>query len=554
VPDAAPAPELGGVGGWIGVSRPLSMAALRGRVVLVAFWSASDVVSHRLLEDLRGLEDVFADQLVVIGVHSPRFLREADHDVVLAAVARHAVAHAVVDDADHRVWAAYGADEWPTVVVVDPAGEVFGYLSGKGCGVALEKVVAEVLEAVPAGTGSRRRRLPAVERALLPPGPLAFPGKVAASADGRRLAVADTAHDRVLVCSLEGVVLEAHTGYLRPQGVRFDGTSVVICDTGADRLVRTGGEVLADSVASPWDVAADGPSWLIAEAGGHRVLRLRSGELRVRLVAGTGQEGDTDGPVPKATLSQPSGVARIPAGVVVADAGASSLRLVTDGTLAEVTTLVGGGTPGSGDDDGRPDGARLQFPLGVAADRDGASVYVADTYHSALRVWDGATLRTLPVAGLNQPGGLDVLPDGRLVVADTGNHRLVVVDPASGRLEPVELDETWVHGEDGPAVRLAPGRAVAVRYGIELVDEELDAEGYEPPVQVLVEARPARLLAGGPYRFELDRPSGEVEVQGGSSGAGLLLVEVAARTLGAAGRATRVHRRRHEFEVGGAGG
>ncbi|MGH9178698.1 MAG: thioredoxin-like domain-containing protein [Acidimicrobiales bacterium] len=549
MPDAAPAPELGGVGGWIGVSRPLSMAALRGRVVLVAFWAASDVASYQLLEDLRPLEDTFADQLVVVGVHSPRFPHEAEHDAVLAAVARHAVAHAVVDDADHRVWEAYGIEEWPTVVVVGPTGEIFGYVSGKGCGAALEKVVAEVLEAVPAGAGRRRRRLPAVERALLPPGPLAFPGKVAASADGRRLAVADTAHDRVLVCSLEGVVLEAHTGYLQPQGVRFDGASVVICDTGADRLVRTGGEVLADAVASPWDVAADGASWLIAEAGGHRVLRLRPGELRARLVAGTGQEGGTDGPVQKATLSQPSGVTRIPAGVVVADAGASSLRLVTDGAVAEVSTVAGGGPLECGDADGGPDRGRLQFPLGVAADPAGGPVYVADTYNSALRVWDGSTLRTLPVAGLDQPGGLDLLPDGRLVVADTGNHRIVVVDPGSGRLEPVELDETWVHGDDGPPVRLPLGRGAEVPFHIHLVDEELDVSEEGAPVEVSVEARPAALLAGGPVRLRLDRPSGVVEVRGGSPGAGLLLVEVTARTSGAGGAATRVHRRRHELQV-----
>ena len=544
MPAAAPAPELGGAGGWIGVARPVSMATLRGRVVLVAFWAASDVASHRLLEDLRHLEDLFADRLVVVAVHSPRFPHEAEHGVVEAAVARHAVAHAVVDDADHRVFEAYGVAEWPTVVVVDPAGEIYGYVAGKGCGPALEKVVAQVLEEVPAGAGSRRRRLPAVARALLPTGPLAFPGKVAASPDGRRLAVADTAHDRVLVCSLEGVVLEAHTGYLQPQGVRFDGDGVVICDTGADRLVRTGGEVLADAVAAPWDVAADGPSWLIAEAGGHRVLRLRPGELRVRLVAGTGQEGSADGPVPKATLSQPSGVARIPAGVVVADAGTGRLRLVADAAVAEVSTIAGG------------DGDALQFPLGLASHPAGGPVYVADTYNSALRAWDGTALRTLPVAGLNRPGGLDLLPDGRLVVADTGNHRIVVVDPASGRVDPVEVDETWVHGDDGPPVRLAPGGAAIVPFGIDLVDELLDAEAGPggPPVEVVVEARPAALLAGGEVRLGLDRPSGTVEVRGGSPGAGLLLVQISARTLRAGGTATRVHRSRHELEVGGASG
>lgn len=547
MPAAVPAPELSGSGGWIGVERPLSMAALRGRVMLVCFWAASDVESHHLLEDLRPLEDLFADQLVVVCVHSPRLAGEADHEVVVAAVTSLAVNHPVLDDADRRTFRAYGVEEWPTVVLVDPQGEVYGSISGPGCGGALAKAVTEVLErsATAGRPARRRRRIPAADRPLLPPGPLAFPGKVAVSADGRRLAVADTAHDQVLVCSLDGVVLEAHTGFLRPQGVRFDGAGVVVCDTGADRVVRTNGEVLADAVSSPWDLVADGASWVVAEAGGHRLVRVRPGELRVRLVAGAGSEGSSDGPVAKATLSQPSGVARTPTGLVFADAGAGALRtVVEDRSGGEVSTVVGAGAAGGG-------AAGLHFPLGVAADPAGGPVYVADTFNSAIRVWDGSNLRTLPTAGLHHPGGLDLLPGGRLVVADTGNHRIVIVDPVTGRLDPVELDETWVHGSDGPAVRAAPLQAVAVEVGIELVDEDLDegARAADAPVQVVVESRPASLLAGGPLRVGLDGTAGVVEVRGGAAGAGLLLVAVTARTRGAGGPAVRVQRRRHVFEV-----
>lgn len=552
MPAPGRAPELCGRG-WIGVDRPLPMAALRGRVVLVHFWASSSVASQRVIEELRPLEDLFADQMVVVGVHSPRFPREADHDVVVAAVARHAVAHPVVDDADLRTWEAYGVRDRPTVVVVDTEGGLVGMVSGGGCRPALEKAVRDALGRSPRG-GGRRRKGPAVTRPLLPGGPLAFPGKVACSGDGRRLAVADTAHDRVLVCSLDGVVLEAHTGFLRPQGVRFDGDGVVVCDTGADRVVRTDGEVLADSVVSPWDLVGDGRSWVVAEAGGHRLVRVRPGELRVRLVAGSGAEGIEDGPVAKAGLSQPSGVTISDQGVVFADAGAGALRLVVDdGREAKVATLVGGSRPGSaGDDDGPPGVAHLQYPLGVAADRAGGPVYVADTFNSALRVWDGATLRTLPVTGLDQPGGLDLLPDGRLVVADTANHRIVVVDPATGRHEPVELDETWVHGADGPAVRVEQGGSARVHVGIDLVDEHLDggAGGSgRAPVRVVVESRPAHLLGGGPREWVLPEPRGTVDVVGGGEGTGLLLVEVTARTRGPGGPAERVQRRRHVLDV-----
>jgi len=549
-----PAPELAGAGGWIGPERPLVLSRLRGKVVLVHFWSASSVECQRLVEDLRPVEDLFADELVVVGVHAARFPAEADHGAVVDAVAALAIGHPVLDDADLSVWEAYGARLWPTVVLIGPTGEVAGSLEGEGCGEVLEAAVREVLEHHVAAGGRVRRRLVAVDRVRAPDGPLAFPGKVACSPDGRLLAVADTGHDRVLVCSLDGVVLEAHTGFLRPQGVRFDTAGVVVCDTLADRVVRTDGEVLADAIVSPWDLVHDGRSWVVAEAGGHRLVRVRPGELSTRLVAGTGADGSADGPVEKAVLSQPSGVAVTgPGRIAFVDAGASALRTVAEERRGgTVTTLVGDRRLRCGDADGPGDVARLQFPLGVAADpglADGP-VYVADTYNDAIRVWEGGRLRTLAVAGLKRPGGLDLLPDGRLVVADTGNHRIVVVDPATGSLTAVEVDETWVHGTDGPAVRVGAGRRAPVEVSIALVDEALaGGSGGEPDVEVTVSSRPGGLLAGGRLRAALPGPAGTVEVTGGRPGTGLLLVEVTARTRGAAGPARRVQRRRHVLEV-----
>lgn len=552
MPTNLPAPELDGRGGWIGVGRPLTLARLRGRAVLVYFWTASSAECHRLIDDLRPVEELFADELVVVGVHTPRFPAEVDHGAVAEAVRALAVAHPVVDDSDLSVWEAYGAEQWPTVVLVTPAGDIAGMVAGDDCGDVLERAVSGVLEQSSGVTGRVRRRPVVMDRLLPPLGPLAFPGKVACSADGRLLAVADTAHDQVLVCSLDGVVLEAHTGFLRPQGVRFDLEGVVVCDTLADRVVRTDGEVLADSVVSPWDLVSDGRSWVVAEAGGHKLLRVRPGELRARLVAGTGAEGAADGPVEKAVLAQPSGVAYTAGGVVFADSGASALRTVEeDRRGGVVSTLVGDGKLGCGDADGPADVARLQFPLGVAADPrvEGGPVYVADTYNDAIRVWEGGRLRTLPVRGLRRPGGIDVLGDGRLVVADTGNHRIVLVDPATGAVTPVDIDETWVHGTDGPPLRLSPGRSVTLGVGIDLVDEELDPGAGPSPVEATVSSRPARLLAGGPVRVALPGARGTVDVTGGQAGFGHLLVEVTASTVAVEGPTRRTQRFRHVLDV-----
>ncbi|MEO5680407.1 MAG: hypothetical protein ABIS47_12145, partial [Acidimicrobiales bacterium] len=330
----------------------------------------------------------------------------------------------------------YGVHAWPTVVVVDVDGYVVGSTSGEGHGYAVEQAVAATLAGAPAAAVE-----PLAGRLLAQPaGELAWPAKVAVHPTG--VVIADTGHDRVLIAGLDGVVRAEHGDLQRPTGVRSlaDGT-VLVCERAADRVVRItpSGQrhVVLGGVASPTDVAvaADGTAF-VAEAGRHRIWRIpRDGSPAVE--AGTGQEGLEDGYGPAALFAQPSGLATGPLGLFVVDAESSALRVVD--AQHRVATLLGRGTATWGDADGTIANARLQHPEGVACAPDGTSVYVADTFNSSLRLWSGVDgeLRTVPVSGLRHPGGLDVLADGRLVVADTANHRVVLVDLAADTLEPL---------------------------------------------------------------------------------------------------------------------
>ncbi|MGH9164801.1 MAG: thioredoxin-like domain-containing protein, partial [Acidimicrobiales bacterium] len=501
MPIAHRVPELVGRGGWIGTADGFTMAALRGRVVVLFFWADGDVASLRVAEELRRLDHRHAEDVVVIGVHTARF-PGTDHTDVVTATARQRPAYPVLDDPEAATASAFGVGSWPTVVLVDQRGRRHDSFVGEGHAVSLGQAVTDLLEADP-----RRRRHLAIPAPPTVPEPLAFPSKVAVSADGRRLAIADTGHDRVVVCTLDGLVLAVYTGFVRPNGVRFDGRGVVVCDTVPGRIVRSNGEVLADAIASPWDLVSAGDgSWVVAEAGGHRLVRVRPGEISTRVAAGTGAEGHLDGPDVQAELSQPMGVARTAEGIVFTDAGTGALRrLRRDRRRGDVTTLSAGA---------------MLAPAGVAASPDGGPVFVADTRNSRLLRFDGESLAVLDVAGLDHPGGLDLLADGRLVVADTDNHRVVVVDPATGAVQAVELDETWVHAVDGTPFSAAAGEALSVPVALDLVDEAL-----EPPLQVTVEARPRQLLDGGPRRVELDGTTGTVELRAGRPGTGLVLVE-----------------------------
>src|SRR5687767_11086405 len=214
------APELAGQGGWIGVDEPLSMDRLRGRVVLLHFLRFSSVGCLRVIEELRPLQRLFAEEMLVVGVHSPGYPHETRHTAVQSAVARHRVDHPVLDDPGLETAGAYGVSTWPTVVVVDPAGEVVETLAADSVRLPLEKLIPGLVEEHEK-KGSLRREPFFVPKAVLPV-PLAYPAKVAVSPDGRCLAISDPGYDQVVVCTLEGLVLEVHTGFSQPHGVRFD--------------------------------------------------------------------------------------------------------------------------------------------------------------------------------------------------------------------------------------------------------------------------------------------------------------------------------------------
>lgn len=506
------APELEAPGATWVRGEPATLAQLRGRPVLLDFWTSGCVNCQRVAEELRGLERRFPD-LVVLGIHSPKFPHERDAASVAAAADRLRLDHPVLSDPGRVLWDAYAVRAWPTLVLVDPDGYVALTVAGEGRVPEL----AVALGTVPTRSPEGMHRKPAPLRDHVGTDPtgsfLAFPGGVAAG-DGR-IAVADTGNDRVLEVAADGEVLAEHGGLYQPHGVRYDDDgALLVCETGADRLVRVdragGRSVVAEELRSPWDVVRWQGHLVVAEAGTHRLVGIdAAGEVQV--VAGRAfAEELVDGPAHRALLAQPSGVAVTATGdLAFVDAESSALRVLGARTL-EVTTLVGRGLFTSGADDGDGERARLQHPLGLASAPDGA-LYVADTYNGLLRVWRGRHLWTVPVEGFAEPGAVDVLPGGTLVVADTGNHRVVVVDPHADPAVAVAIDvgrtvaapailapgdplplPAFGHGDlDGPgAVRIVVRSALLdepVELTADIVPEALDLDLAEGAGRVVVD-------------------------------------------------------------------
>jgi DNA-binding beta-propeller fold protein YncE len=478
-----PAPEFPDGLEWLNVERPLSLAELRGKLVLLDFWTYGCINCIHIIPDLKRLEAEYADELVVIGVHSAKFANEGDTENIRDIIRRYGLEHPVVNDSDFAVWRDWGANAWPTVVLIDPAGNIVGGHAGEGIYPIFQPVIDTLVEEFDdLGHIDRTPIDLNVERA--PETVLSFPGKVLADPVGGRLFVADTNHHRIVVADLEtGEVIDvagsgargleggdfATASFDQPQGMALvdGGRTLLVADVGnhsiraldlASRSVTTlagtgdqsssypprSGIAPDVELSSPWDLLVVGEVLYIAMAGSHQLWTLDLGSARVDPFAGTGGESVLNGPRLSAELAQPSGLAIDDAGrIYFADSESSSIRWADPGADGDVGLLAG--TPKNLFDFGLVDGvgpeARFQHPLGVVH-VDGL-LFVADTYNSALRVIDLASGAVTTLAGgdqgwadgldprFSEPGGIS-FANGYLYVADTNNHVIRRVDPATG--------------------------------------------------------------------------------------------------------------------------
>ena len=469
------APELTGDRGWLNTDKPLSLAALKGKVVLLDFWTYGCINCMHIIPDLKKLEKKYPNELVVIGVHSAKFENEKDTENIRRIILRYEIEHPIVNDADFKIWNAYAVNAWPTRYLIDPAGYVIGKLSGEGSYDALDKVIGDtVAEFRKRGELNEAPLKLALEKAKVGDLPLAFPGKILADEKTDRLFIADSDHNRIVITRLDGTLIEtvgsgAHGAddgqfdratFFRPQGMALDADTLYVADT-ENHLIRqidlkaktvktvagTGQQAQQRGLAgaarkialnSPWDLQLVGRTLYIAMAGPHQIWQLDLDKQEVSTFAGSGREARQDGAIAEAAFAQPSALATDGKTLYVSDAEANIIRAISLGAGAKVRTLVGGNLFDFGDKDGFDDEVRLQHPLGLARWND--KLLIADTYNHKIKLLDPGRRSVNGFAGSGkpgqvdgpkpsfyEPGGLAVIKD-KLYVADTNNHAIRVVD------------------------------------------------------------------------------------------------------------------------------
>ena len=505
------APELRGRG-WLNTGgAAYSIADLRGRFVLLDFWTFCCVNCLHVIDELRPVEEKYAEELVVVGVHSPKFVHEADPDALEAAVERYAVGHAVLDDPELVTWQAYTARAWPTLVLVDPEGYVVAQYAGEGHAHAIERLLGELVGEHRAKGTLQPAGSPYVPP-VVEPTTLRFPADAAPLAGGH-VVVADAGHDRVVELDPDGDVVREWGGFEEPNGLCVVGSTAYVADTvhhqlkgidlasgGVSVLAGTGEQWMqgdsTERLSSPWAVAWWQQRVWIAMAGIHQLWTYDPASGAVEVVAGTTNEGLVDGPLEEAWFAQPSGLASAAERLWLADSETSSLRYVAGD---EVHTAVGQGLFDFGFRDGPAGEALLQHPLGVTALPDG-SVAVSDTYNGAVRRYDPSSGEMTTLAsGLAEPSAAYV--DGAdLVVVESAAHRLTRVP-----LGHASRTEGFSHTTQRPVTEVSAEVELVVAF-TPPPGQKVD-DRFGPPSQLVVEATPPALLREGEGRgTELRRP------------------------------------------------
>ncbi|MBX3065573.1 MAG: redoxin domain-containing protein [Anaerolineae bacterium] len=483
------APEFPSGLDWINTDKPLKLSDLKGKIVLLDFWTYGCINCYHIIPDLHKLEAEFPNELVVIGVHSAKFSNERNTENIRRITQRYGITHPVVNDSRFQIWDSYTVNAWPTVVLIDPLGKILGYQAGEGIYEILQPIINGMI-----GEFQGRSLLNSTPITFSPAEaqqatPLLYPGKVLADPVGGRLIISDTNHNRLIIADLttyqiiavigsgdqgfsDGDYLAATFNY--PQGIAINGDTLYVADTGnhaireidlktaaVKTIAGTGqqnttydqytGRALDVALNSPWDLVYVNGTLYIAMAGPHQLWRLEVAQGLIQPHAGSGAEGLHDDLLLDAQLAQPSGIATDGKVLYFTDPESSSVRIADIDPAGWVHTIIGEGLFDFGDVDGSGSTVRLQHPLGITVGGAG-ELYIVDTYNSKIKVIDPTAKSSQTLFGssagyqdgnmasaqFNEPGGISYAT-GKLYIADTNNNLIRVADLSSGEVTTVEF-------------------------------------------------------------------------------------------------------------------
>ncbi|KNA17276.1 hypothetical protein SOVF_081340 isoform C [Spinacia oleracea] len=484
---------------WLNTAPLQFRRDLKGKVVVLDFWTYCCINCMHVLPDLEFLEKKYKEMpFAVVGVHSAKFDNEKDLEAIRNAVLRYGITHPVVNDGDMYLWRELGVSSWPTFVILGPNGKLIGQISGEGRRKDLDNIVEAALlfygERKMLDNTSLPLRLERDNDPRLLTSPLKFPGKLAVDVLNNRLFISDSNHNRIVVTDLDGnyITQIGSSGeeglrdgnfddatFNRPQGLAYNEKRNVlyVADTEnhalreinfVNEMVRTlagngtkgsdykgGRRGTSQLLNSPWDVCFDPvrEKVYITIAGQHQIWEHNLSDETTIAFSGDGYERNLNGSSPMTTsFAQPSGISLSPdmKEAYIADSESSSIRAL-DLKTGGSRLLVGGDPIFSdnlfkyGDHDGIGAEVLLQHPLGVCFGQDG-QVYIADSYNHKIKSLNPSKKRVTTIVGTGKAG----FKDGKSLSAqlsepaglvEVGNGKFLIADTNNSVIRYLDLNQ-----------------------------------------------------------------------------------------------------------------
>ena len=402
---------------WLN-SKPLILSELKGKYLLLDFFTFGCINCLNNLNTIKSLYSRFGNALVVIGVHTGKFSHEKELDALKVALLRYKINYPVVNDPEHVIADVYAARGWPTTILVDNRGYIAHHASGEQkllewngrlsvCGLSAKYKIED--------TSSDKKAL-------------SFPQKVLTTPDF--LAISNTNKDEVWLSDYSAQVKEVIVAE-RPMGLAYQDNTLYICESDSisqyDITTKTK-QTIIENLRNPYDIVIVENRLIVALAGSH-LINMYDIETKVLVQSyGNKFEALRDGKPDECQLAQPSGLTHLDDVIYFVDAESSSLRKIQKG---RVHTLVGEGLYTYGDSD--KDEILLQHPqalcAGIIGDGcGGGRLFIADTFNNKVKAYfpDDGSIRTL-LEGLNEPSGISK-KGCELYIANSNAHEIVVFD------------------------------------------------------------------------------------------------------------------------------
>ena len=269
-PQRSIAPALDGVPEWLNTSAPVDLKDLRGKFVLLDFWTYCCINCMHILPELKKLEQAYPNNVVVIGVHSGKFDTEHDAQSIRQAIMRYEIEHPVVNDADYKIWNRYSCRSWPSLRLIDPEGNLVAQSSGEIDFASLDAFFKDKLPYYrQKGLLNEKPIHFDLERSKAVQTPLRYPGKILADEAGDRLFIADSNHNRIVVASLIGKL----------QAVIGNGT-----------IGRADGNFATAQFNHPQGMALKNETLYVADNENHLIRKVDLKRQQVTTIAGTGEQ------------------------------------------------------------------------------------------------------------------------------------------------------------------------------------------------------------------------------------------------------------------------